>query len=903
MSRRRGSPPPPPPPLADALLRRLLPPGVVGLSMIGDLHQEYEELNLAGTLLFPRAWYWRSALALAGHYGAGRLRCALLPAGTRPARRATISSALLTDFRFSLRMLVKTPLLSAAAVLTIGLGVGLTTQTFSAVYGSILRGLPIPGQERLRIVDENKLELGIESMEMSIHDFLDLRERQTSFEDVAAFYQGTVNLAGEDGYPERFAGAYVSANALSHLGVAPALGRLFLPGEDDPDARPVMVLGYHLWKHRFGGDAQVLGRTVRVNGEFTEIVGVMPEGMRFPFNEDLWLTHRMDSAALPRGAGEDLDVFGRLREGVSPEAARAELQAIAADLALQFPETNEGVGMGLQRYELRFMPRQIRAVMWVMLLSTFGVLLIACANVANILLARATTRTKEVAIRTAMGASRLRVVRQFMVEAVVLASLGGGVGLVLSAWGLRIYGEFAAGINRPFWIDPSMDLPVLLFCLGVTALASLVAGVVPALRASGVKVGETLKDQDRGTSSLRMGRFSAALVVAEIALSAAILLGAGFMIQSVINVARIDLGFDPENVLTGRITLHEAEYPDPESRDQFFTLLQERMEAETGVVSAALGTHLPGLGSFFHPIAVEGETYPTDGDYPTVAHTAVSSDYFRTFRVEPLLGRDFTRLEAQLGGEPVVMVNQSFVERYLPGGGVLGRRIRLGSSSSRYPWMRVVGVVPDMHVGGGVGGLGDDRRSPERIYIPKGSHDHLGFALAVRTLAAPEEMAPHLREIVAELDPNLPLYDLAPHDKALKQATWAFKLFGVQFTVFGGLALFLAAVGLYAVMSFSVSQRRREMGVRMALGAERSSIIGLVLTKGAKQLSVGTALGLIVGAAMSRPLRYALYGVEAADPLVYVMILVTLWIAGLLACVFPVRAAVRADPVESMRVG
>ena len=893
--------PKPPPRLADALLKRALPPGALGESILGDLHEEYGEATDSASLPFPRLWYWRSALGIAGHYSAARVFRRFLPPRFVSPSRVLPASAFLADVRFGLRMVSRTPLLSGISVLTIALGVGLTTQTFSAVHGSILRGLPVPDRDRLMILDENRQELGIESMEMSVHDFLELRALQTSFEDVAAFYQGTVNLAGDGELPERFAGAYVSDNALTVLGVPPLMGRAFLPGEDDPDASPVVVLGFHVWRNRFGGDPHILGKVIRVNGEASEVIGIMPEGMRFPFNEDLWVTHRMDVAKLPRGGGEDLDVFGRLRAGVSMQAARAELEAIAAGLAQRFPETNEGVGMGLQRYELRFMPRQIRAVMWVMLLSTFGVLLIACVNVANLLLARAATRTGEVAIRTAMGASRWRVVRQLMVESAILAAVGGVAGLALSLWGMRVYEGFAAGINRPFWIDPALDVPVLLFCLGATAIASLVAGIIPALKASGVEVGETLKDQSRGSSSLRLGRFSSILVVTEIALSAAILVGAAFMILSVVNVSRVELGFDPSHVLTGRVALNEAEYPDPESRDRFFTLLQERVEAETGVRSAALGTHLPGLGSFSYMVGVDGETYATDRDYPVVAHTTVTRGYFRTFRAEPVLGRDFTALETRVGGDPVVIVNQSFADHYLEGE-ALGQRVRLGGAASRQPWMTVVGVVPDMHVGGGVGGLGDDRLRPERIYTPKGLYDHLGFALAVRTEGPPEALAARLREIVAELDPNLPLYDVGTQNEALEQATWAFKLFGVQFAVFGALALFLAAVGLYGVMAFSVNQRRREMGVRMALGAERVSIVGLVLSRGGRQLLMGVTVGLLMGAAMGRPMRYVLYGVEASDPLVYLLIAATLGSAGFLACIIPARAAARADPVETMRV-
>ncbi|MGW8266616.1 MAG: ABC transporter permease, partial [Longimicrobiales bacterium] len=375
----------------------------------------------------------------------------------------------------------------------------------------------------------------------------------------------------------------------------------------------------------------------------------------------------------------------------------------------------------------------------------------------------------------------------------------------------------------------------------------------------------------------------------------------GFMIQSVINVGRVELGFDSSNVMTGRISLPEADYPGAGERDRFFTLLKERMEAEAEVVSAAIGTHLPGLGSFFHIVAGEGETYPTERDYPPVAHTVVSADYFGTFRVVPSLGRDFTPSETRVGGDPVVIVNESFADRYLSPEGALGRRIRLGGARSREPWMTVVGVVPDMHVGGGVGGLGDDRLRPERIFLPKGLYDERGYALALRTPGPPEALAGRLRDLVAELDPNLPVYDLASLDDALKQATWAFKLFGVQFSVFGALGLFLAAVGLYGVMAFSVNQRRREMGVRMALGAGEASIVGLILRRGATQLVAGTALGLFLGAAVARPMRYVLYGVEAGNPAVYLWIAATLGLAGITACLLPARTATKADPVEAMR--
>jgi len=387
----------------------------------------------------------------------------------------------------------------------------------------------------------------------------------------------------------------------------------------------------------------------------------------------------------------------------------------------------------------------------------------------------------------------------------------------------------------------------------------------------------------------------------EIAVSCALLIGAGFLIKSVINLRNVDLGFETGGVLTGRVALFDADYPDAESRDLFLTLLKERLEQEPGITSAALGTHLPALGSNLEPVGVEGEVYPTERDYPSAYLSAISPDYFRTFDVELLEGRDFDALEARIGGDSVTIVSQSFVDRFFPDGDVLGRRIRWGISTPQEQWLTIVGVVSDMYVGGGVGGIGDDQKPPERFYIPNGLAENRFYALAVRTAGPPEIMATRTREIVAALDPNLPVYDVVTLENAIQQATWAFAMFGRLFTIFGAAALFLAAVGLYGVLAFSVSQRRLEMGIRMALGAEHGSIVRLVMKKGMVQLGIGISAGLIIGASMGGPLRFVLYGVEKGDPTVFAGVVITLLAAGLLACVVPARAATKTDPMEAMR--
>mgnify|MGYP002622356843 CR=1 FL=1 len=777
----------------------------------------------------------------------------------------------------------------------------LTTHPLSSVHGAILRGVPVPDNDRLVNVGQNNLELGFTEMEMSIHDFEDLRAQQQSFDALAAFTQGTVNMAGEDAPPERFAGAYVSANFFDVAGVRPQLGRTFRDDEEGPDADRVMVVGHHVWQNRFAGDPDLVGKIVRVNGAAAEIIGIMPEGFRFPFLEDVWLPYRLDAGTSPRGSGSDLDVFGRLADGTSMAAAQAEVSTVAARLEQAYPDLNEGIGMYVKPYAERFMPAEIQAVIWLMLAATFGVLLIACTNVANLLLARATTRSKELAVRTALGAGRWRVVRQLLVESMVLAAIGGAVGVGIAWLGVEWYRSAVADIYKPYWIDFRMDVPVLAFSVGVTALAALLAGALPALRATGDGVGETLKDESRGSSSLRIGRLTQGLVVTEIAVSCALLIAAGFMVRSIINVNTLDLGFETESILTGRVGLFDSDYPDADAREQFFLELEERLAAEPGVVSAALTSDLPGLGAGLYYFGVDGVSYPTDQDYPFVRTSVVTPGFFETFGVEILEGRGFDVLEARRGGDPVTVVNESFVATYLEGRPALGERVRIGRSDSPRPWMRIVGVVPDMHVGGNVGGIGDDLERPERIFVPQGSLDIAFASFAVRTREEPEAFAPRAREVVTEIDPNLPVYQLLTMDRAIDESTWAFGLFGSLFSVFGIVALFLATVGLYGVMAFGVNQRRREMAVRLALGAKPRALVRMVVGRGAGQLGLGVGFGLILGALMSRSMRIVLYGVEVDDPSIYAVIAVTLVATGLLACVVPAQSATRTDPAHAMR--
>lgn len=808
-------------------------------------------------------------------------------------------TTLVSDVRYGVRMLIKTPVLSLAAIVTIALGVGITTHTFSTVYGTVIRGLDFEGETRLISLSRSVPADGITGSQVPILDVEDWRERQTAFQDLATFRWTMVNLADDEGRPEQFAAATVSANLFTEVLATPLLGRVFLPEEDAGHAPPTIILSSEVWQTRYGGDPDIIGRTIRANGISVTVIGVMPEGFHFPFEQRVWLPLGIDPLESERG-GDRVQVVGRLNPGVSLEQATTQMDGIAARLASEYPDTNEGVTVWAQPYEDYIMPPAIVAVMWVMLASVFGVLMIACFNVANLLLARAVSRSKETAIRAAMGASRTQIVRQLLMESVVLAAFGGIGGVVLASVMTNSLNARMIDIQKPYWIDVRLDTPALLFALGVTLLAALLAGTVPALKASGTHVHAILKDESRGSTGMRLGRFSTGLVIGEIAMSSALLVGAGMMIKSVINLRTLDMGFDAAPVMTARLGLSETDYPDQLSTQQFFDGLLEEVRALPGVQSAGIASSLPALGSQRVWLGIDGVAYQSDQDFPIANRTFVSSGFFETFGVPMLDGRDFT-VQDRDGALRTVVINQSFATRHFGQESPVGRRFRLGRLESDQPMLTIIGVVPDLHVGGGVGGLGSDQVRPEQFYVPVRQSFLRTVYVAVRTTGDPSALAPILRSTAAGIDRNLPLFEVATMSEAIETATWSFGLFGGVFMTFGLAALFLAAVGLYGVMAFSVGRRTQEMGVRMVLGASHGSVRRMVLSKGMRQLGIGGLIGLAVGAAMARPMAVVFFDVDPGDPSVYLAIALTLGVAGLMACIVPAWGATRVELVDALR--
>lgn len=625
--------------------------------------------------------------------------------------------AIISHIRYGVRMLVRRPGLNATAIIALALGIGLTTTMFSIVYVFVIRGLPFDDSDELTALFRNRPAQGVEFMGVSIHDFQDWRSQQTSFEDLAAYYAETVNVGGTEGQPIRYLGAYASAQMFDVLRVQPALGRTFRPEEDHPSTPPVMLLSYRAWQDRFQADPNIVGRTVRANAEMTTIVGVMPENFGFPQQMDAWLPLRIDPLAFTRGGGPALEgaqlqVIARLKDGVALEAAQAEMTTIAGRLASAYPASNEGIGVTVMSQADLFIGPQAAAMLYTMLGAVFGVLLIACANVANLLLARTVIRSKEVAVRTALGASRFRVISQLLAETLVLAVAGAAVGLVVARIGIDFFNAGLATQEMPLWLVASLDPVVMTFVVGVTVLSTLLAGTVPALRASRASVTEALNDEARGSSSMRMGRITKGLVIAQLAVSCGLLVAAGLMIRTVINVASFDYGFTTTDIFTARVGLFEKDYPTQPAQMQFYDQLIERLEGRPGIRSVAFTSDLPARGGQMHPVSVSGVAYPTEQDHPLARRIVITPEYFDIVDVMPVRGRTFARTDGP-DSQPVAIVNERFVEQFFKDRDPIGAEIKMGPDDT--PWRTIVGVVPDLYLGGAIGA---NNPRHEGVYIP-----------------------------------------------------------------------------------------------------------------------------------------------------------------------------------------
>jgi putative ABC transport system permease protein len=803
---------------------------------------------------------------------------------------------LFTDIRSGVRMLVKYRTLSLVAVLTLGLGIGLSTTVFCVVNGGLFKGLPFQDPDRVVSLVETTPSQNQPRQPIGAQDLAVFQQRLTAFETTGAFSVGALNLATDAGRPDRFSAGQLTVAAFETLGVQPILGRGFRAGDDKAGADPVMLISYELWHDKFGGSNEVLGKSVRASGVYRSIIGVMPENFGFPIRESLWIPLHIDPLSAERGKGPNYQVIGRLKRGASVSEAKSQARTIAAQLETDFPQTNKGVGADVMTYSETVLGPEIYALLYTMLGAGIGVLLIACVNVSNLLVARASLRQREVAVRMALGAGRSRVVRQHLTEVLVLAIVGGVIGILFSLAGMRWFTDAMSVSPPPFWITFELDYRVMLFVAGLIVVASLFAGGLPALHAARVSAGHVLKDDSRSSTSARLGKFSGALVVVELAVSCGLLIAAGLMIKSVVQLKNVKMPFAIDNILTARINLPRVEYPDAAACVRFYQELLPKLQSVPGVEAATLSDGLPAAGNGAIAVQIEGHAYSQNIDYPVVREGIVTPGYFETFQTKLLRGREFTPAD-DAGREPVALVNETFARVHFPNVDPMGRHMKRGRADSKEPWLTIVGVVPDMLMQG----IGNNNQSPAGYYIPIAQSDVTNFvSIAVRTQGQPTAVISNVRAAVVSLDPDLAIYDARTMTEVIQRQTWFYTVFGTFFMAFGCCALFLASAGLYGVMSFAVTQRTREMGVRSALGAQGRQLVLLVMKRSVIQLVIGLGLGLGLGLAASGFLQPVLYHVDPRDSMVLATVIVALAVASLVASLLPARRVTKIDPVVAL---
>ena len=799
----------------------------------------------------------------------------------------------LRDIRYGIRSLAKSPGLTLVAIVALTLGIGLTTAMFSMVYGVLIKGLPYPNGDRIVEISRTDAARGNTEQSIPTADYVDYAAEQHTLSAIGAYAPGSITVSGKS-EPARYPGAFVTASFFDVAAVRPLLGRTFRPDENGPVASPVAVISYALWQAEFGGARSALGAELRANGASYTVVGVMPEGYDFPNGARIWLPLRIAPVTAKRDQGERLTVVGVRKANMSVDQATADFSAIAGRLEREYPTTNAGIGARVRRFVDADVGVNTHQILYSMLGAVFFVLLIACANVANLLLDRAAHRAKEIGIRTALGASRADVVRQFLTEALLLSSGGTVLGCGVAYAGIAAFNRaMYASADIPSYIDIGLNGPVLAFAIAMAVFAAMFAGLLPAVQSSRTDINEVLKDATRGSSSLHIGRVSRALVILEIALSCGLLVAAGLTIKSVTKLKTMNPGYRTSHIFTARVGFPEQN-ADTAAQRRFFAQLEDRLQTVPGVRSAAVIAGLPGVDWDEEPFEVEGRAYATDRDVPNAYSYPVSPRFFGTFGIPMLAGRNFTTADLP-AGSPVVIVNQAFADKYLGGGDVLGRRVRQGGRTSMAPWMTVVGVVPTTFSGD------QDRPRTPAYYVPLAQHHRSIVSIAAFTDGPPMAITGEVRRLVASLNPDLPIYATYAQDEAMNRQLWFIGVFGAIFTLFGAVALFLAALGLYAVMSFSVSRRTREVGIRMALGALPRDVVRMVFGQGLVQIGIGMAAGLAFAALLAQVLGVVLFQVQPRDPAIFGGVAVVLASAGLLACLVPALRATAVDPLTALR--
>jgi predicted permease len=800
------------------------------------------------------------------------------------------------DVRFGLKMLAKSPTSSAVIIITLAVGIGFNGAVFSLTNTIVLNDLPVEEPGELLFVASNNLSQGNDHMRVSYPDYADLAATSRAFASLAAFEEASMNLSDGVDAPQRFAGAQVTASLFDVLRVEPEVGRRLRAADAEPGVEAVGLIGHGVWLNRYGGPGDIVGRTVNVNGRPTTIVGVLPPWLgATPFQPDVWLPLVASEERRTQRAQRRLLVMGRLGEGMSRDAARTELEQLAAGLAGEHAGTNEGVGVVVETFNERFTSTPNRVIVLVMLGAVGFLLLIGCANVANLLIARAAQRGREVVIRAALGASRWRVIRQLLVESLLLGLLGGAAAIVMTLWGARALAGAIGSANPPQYWDFSVRPSVYAFVVLLSLATSVLFGLAPALHATRAGIARSLHDGGRGSAGGQTRRLTGALVVVQLALAMVLLAGAGVMIRSNQNIQRVDWGMETTNVLTMRLALASGDYPGNDSIIAFHDELRQRLEALPGVDAAALTSTFPSSGAY--TVSAELEDMPVSDGNPVqqLTQMIVSPGYFDVAGATALRGRLFTDDDG-LAGDPVIIVEQRLAARYWPDEDPIGKRLRwVGELDTR--WMRIIGVVPDVLQQIPM----EWADNPPAVYTPFKQEPLRNMGLMVRSQLDDEALSGQLRQEVQALDPNLPLFDIAPLSALIHEATVGWRIVSALFFFLGATALFLSSIGIYAVMAFAVGCRRQEIGIRMALGARRREVVALVAGASLRQVAIGLVLGLAGALALTRLLSIFMYEVSVTDPLTFAVAVLLLVATALVAGIVPARRASGVDPLAALR--
>ncbi|MCC6369145.1 MAG: ABC transporter permease [Bryobacterales bacterium] len=797
------------------------------------------------------------------------------------------------DLRFATRLLRKHPWFSAAIVVMLALGIGVNTTIFTLVNAVLYKPLPFPGGERLVVVQGRNLARGRGTQPLSYPDFRDYRAAANSFE----FFEGVIpqpmDISERGNPPQRYRGARTTPALFRMIRVQPVIGRGFTEVDGKPGAAPVALLGYGVWKDRYGRDPHIIGRTVRINEKPVTLIGVMPEGFKFPNNEDVWLALVPD-APLEKRDNLRLLAIGMLKPAVSISQAAAELSTVSRRIAKEFPGAGKDAAVTVQTFQQTFNGGRIRLVFLLMLAAVGFVLLIACANVANMMLSRALTRSREISIRATLGAGRWHIIRQLLIESVLLSVTGGLLGLAMAHSGVKAFSLAVADVGKPYWIDFTMDYLVFAYFAAISVAAGILFGLAPALQASKTDVNQTLKEGGRTAGTLRGGWLSGALVVFQFSLALVLLSGAGLMMRSFLEHQSESRFIPADRILAARLNLPSARYPKPEERRRFFDLLLPRLNAIPGANSVALVSNPPGMGAAGWTFEVEGNPNTGDKKHPSAAGVVASPGYFQTVNIALLRGRDFNQTDG-LPGKEAAIVTQTFASRFWPHNDPIGKRFRIWEDDKPKAWLTIVGVTRDVRQNNPIDGVEDPV-----IFVPYQQESYSGMTLLLRTQPDASALAAPLRAQVQSLDEDLPLSGVELLSESIQRDRWYLRVFGSLFLIFAAIAMLMAAVGIYAVMSQATIRRTQEIGIRIALGADIPDILRLVLGRGMKQLALGMALGLAAALAACGLMASLLFHVSPRDPVTFAAVVAVLAAAGLLACWLPARRAAALHPLKAL---